>query len=246
MKDFLVFFVYLRPKIDIIEPKTEVTMDFQYKLDYSKLSDKQIVEKILAVPHDEEAAAYLLHDRYAPLLQKVYYSFTNDGTWYDDCVDELFIYVRGKDNSWHALAGFEWRSTLGYWLKKVARSRFQNILPKLIENGGRNISIDNDDSEKTKVQIPDGGVESYELRIRKVMLMEAIGFLKDDEKFVIMKRIQGYNSEEIAELLGKKWKEQNIVKYNHDGELVVANVEYVNSKAQKARKNLKKIMVEPK
>ena len=221
-------------------------MDFQYRLDYSKLSDKQIVVKILADPHDEEAAAYLLHDRYAPLLLKEYSSLTNDGTWYDDCVDELFIYLRDKDYSWHALACFEWRSTLGYWLKKVARSRFLEVLPKLIENGGRNVSIDSDESEKTKVQIPDGGAEIYERRLRKVMLMEAIGLLNDDEKFVIIKRLQGYNSKEIAELLDKKWKEQNFVMYNHKGEVVVANVEYVDSKAQKARKHLKKIMVEPK
>ena len=57
-------------QICAIEPKTEVTMEFQYKIDYSKLSDKQIVGKILAEPHDEEAAAYLLHDRYAPLLRR--------------------------------------------------------------------------------------------------------------------------------------------------------------------------------
>ena len=221
-------------------------MDFQYRLDYSKLSDKQIVEKILADPHDEEAAAYLFHDRYAPLLQKEYSRLTNDSSWYDDCVDELFIYVRGKDHSWHALAGFEWRSTLGYWLKKVARGRFQDVLPKLIENGGRNVSIDSDESGKTKVQIPDGGERIHERSLRKVMLTEAIALLNDDEKFVITKRLQGYNSEEIAELLNIKWKEQNIVKYNHDGEIVVANVKYVDSKAQKARKHLKKIMVEPK
>ena len=221
-------------------------MDFRYRLDFSKLSDKQIVEKILTDPHDEEAAAYLLYDRYAPLLKKEYCCFTNDSTWYDDCVDELFIYLRGKDYSWHALAAFEWRSTLGYWLKKVARSRFQEVLPKLIENGGRNVSINNDDPEKPKVQIPDGGEEVYERYLRKVSLMEAIGLLKDDEKFVIIKRLQGYNSREIAELLDKKWKEQNIVKYNHDGEFVVAKVEYVDSKAQKARRHLKKIMVESK
>lgn len=221
-------------------------MKFQYKLDYKILSDREIVEKILAKPHDDEAAAYLLHDRYAPLLQKEYACLTHDDTWYDDCVDEFFIYLRGKDDSWHTLAAFEWRSTLGYWLKKVARNRFQEVLPKLIENGGRNVSIDNDDTEKPKLQIPDGDEDSYERRLQKILLMEAIGLLNDDEKFVIIKRLQGYNSKEIAELLDKKWKEQNIVKYNHDGELVVANVKYVDSKAQKARKRLKRIMVESK
>ena len=221
-------------------------MEFEYRLDYSKQSDRQIVDKILAAPHDEEAAAYLLHDRYAPLLQKQYFCLTSDGTWYDDCVDELFIYLKGKDQSWHTLANFKWESTLGYWLKKVARSRFKVLLPQLIENGGCNVSIDNDSPEKVKVQIHDESKESYERRQRKAMLMEAIGHLKDDEKFVIIKRLQGYTSKEIAQLLDKKWKEQNIVKYNNDGKVVVASDRYVNSKVEKAKGHLKRIMVESK
>lgn len=73
--------------------------------------------------------------------------------------------------------------------------------------------------------------------------MEAVNKLNDDEKFVIMKRMQGYCSKEIAMLLDKKWKKYNIVKFNHDGKQVVANVAYVNSKAQKARRHLKEIMI---
>ena len=69
-------------------------MEFQYKHDYSKLSDKQIVGKILAEPHDEEAVAYMLHDRYAPLIHKLYRRLTTDDTWFNDCVDELFIHLR--------------------------------------------------------------------------------------------------------------------------------------------------------
>ena len=67
-------------------------MEFQYKLDYNKLSDRQIVEKILAEPHDEEAAAYLLHNRYALLLYKLYMRLAKEDIWFDDCVDELFLH----------------------------------------------------------------------------------------------------------------------------------------------------------
>lgn len=225
----------------LLEPETEATMEFRYKFDYSKLSDKQIVEKVLAEPHDEEAAAYLLHDRYAPLLNSLYRYFTQDDIWIDDCINELFIHLKGKDGSWRTLAAFEWRSTFGYWLKKVAFSKFKDLLTKLIENGGRNVSVDNDNPQKPTLQISDGG-EDFEHLLRKIMFMEAVNNLNDDEKFVIIKRMEGYSSKEIAVLLDKKWKKYNIVKFNHDGEQVVANVAYVDSKAQKARKHLKEIM----
>jgi DNA-directed RNA polymerase specialized sigma24 family protein len=219
-------------------------MEFQYRLNYTELSDKEIVEKILAVPHNEEAAAFLLHNRYDPLLQKVYKLLTEDATWFDDCVDELFMHLKGRDCSWSPLAGFEWRSTLGCWLKGVAKNKFLEVLPKLIENGGFNVSLDNDDSDKPKVQIPDGGEESYERRQRKVMLMEAIGQLKDDDqRFVILKRLEGYNSKEIAILLQKKWHKHGIKKYNNKKELVVPDAAYVDVRTQRAKENLKKIIV---
>lgn len=216
-------------------------MDFQYRLDYSKLSDKQIVEKILAEPHDEEAAAYLLHERYAPLLKSLYRYCTQEDIWFDDCVNELFIHIKGKDGSWRALADFEWRSTFGYWLKKVALSKFRGLLRKLIENGGRNVSVGNDNPQRPILEISDG-CESSERIQRKIMLVEALNKLNDDERFVIVKRMEGYNSREIAVLLDMKWKLDNTVKFNHEGKLVVASVAYVDSKAQKARKHLKEIM----
>jgi len=218
-------------------------MEFQYKLDYNKLSDKQIVGKILAEPHDEEAAVYLLHDRYAPLLRSLYRRITTDDTWYDDCVDELFILLKGKDCSWHILTNFGWRSTFGYWLKEVAWNKFCEVLPKLIENGGKNVSIDNDNPEKPKVQLPDDGEENFERRQRKVMLLEAIRHLKDDDqRFAILKRLEGYKSKEIAEMLKIKWKKLGIVKYNNDNEVVIPDEGYINVHVQRAKKELKIIM----
>ncbi|MBR4898940.1 MAG: hypothetical protein IKZ48_09160 [Prevotella sp.] len=145
-------------------------MELQYKLDYTKFSDKQIVEKILAEPHDEEAAVYLLHDRYAPLLNSLYRYFTQENFWFDDCINELFIHIKGKDGSWHALAAFEWRSTFGYWLKKVAFSKFKDLLPRLIENAGRNVSVDNDNPQKPTLQISDRG-ETTEHILHKIIFI---------------------------------------------------------------------------
>lgn len=218
-------------------------MEIKYKIDYNALTDKVIVDMIIEHPHNEEAAAFLLYNRYDLMLRKVYWEVTDDGRWYDDCIGELFIHLKGKDCSWHNLRSFAWQSTLGSWLRSVARNKFLEILPKLIDNSYNKVSIDNDDPEKPIVQIPDDGVEEYEHRLRRILFLEAVNKLKDDERFVILKRIEGYSSKEIAVLLDKKWKKHNIVKFNNKGEKVIATAEYVDSKAQKARISLKELMI---
>lgn len=222
-------------------------MGLNHRIVYNGLTDKELVGKILAVPHNEEAAAFLLYDRYDPLLHSIYNALTRERFWYDDCVDELFIHLKCKDGTWRTLAGFEWRSTLGCWLKGVAKHKFLEVLPKLIENGGSNLSLDaNDDTpERHFIQLPDGGEEDYERRQRKVMLIEAIGQLKDDDqRFVILKRLEGYNSNEIAILLQKRWQKHDIVKYNNKGQLVVPDAAYVDVRTQRAKENLRVLIVE--
>lgn len=222
-------------------------MDLTQRITYKELPDKQVVELILALPHNEEAAAFLLYDRYDPLLHKVYRNLTEETFWYDDCVDELFIHLKCKDGTWRTLASFEWRSSLGSWLKGVAKHKFLEVLPKLIENGGLNLSLDanDDDPEKPSIQLPDGGEEDYERRLRKVMLMEAIGQLKDDDqRFVILKRLEGYDSNEIALLMQKRWQKHDIVKYNNKGQRVVPDAAYVDVRTQRAKENLRILIVE--
>lgn len=222
-------------------------MDFAYRIAYNELTDKEIVGKILAIPHNEEAALFLLYDRYRPLLRHIYRSLQSDNEWYDDCVDELFIHLRGRDGQWYTLASFGWRSTLGCWLTKVARFKFIETLPRLIENRGKNTSLDanGDDSERPSIQLPDESKEDYERRQRYVSLMEAIQQLKDDDqRFVIKKYLEGYSSKEIALLLQKRWQKHDIVKYNNKGRLVVPDAAYVDVRTQRAKVNLRKIMDE--
>lgn len=219
-------------------------MYYHYKTDYRMLSDRQIVEKILEKPHDEEAAVFLLRERYNPLLQSIYKYFTNDMSWYDDFIDELFLLLKGKEGAWRILACFEWRCTLGYWLKGVAFNKFRELMSKLIENKGRNESLDSDSHNKSKRQIPSVGEEIFEQNMQRVMLIEAIAKLRDDERFVILKRLQGYNSREIAILLQKSWIKRGIVKKNHNGDPVIPTEDYVNVRIQRAKRNLKKIIVE--
>jgi len=222
-----------------------IIVDMEMNIKYKKLSDKQLVIKIITPPHEDDAAAYLLRDRYNPLLHKIYKRITNDFSWYDDCVQELFIHLKGKNCDWHSLATFEWRSTFGCWLSGVAKNKFQETLPKLIENRVKLVSIDDDNPEIPKVQLPDAGEEDYERRQLKAILLEAISLLKDDDqRFVALKRLQGYNSREIAELLFKKWKKHDIKKYNNRKELVIPDSGYVDVRMQRAKENLKLIINE--
>lgn len=227
-------------------------MAFEYLIKYNKLTDKEIVGKILTFPHNEEAAAFLLYNRYDPLLHSIYNRLTKERIWYDDCVDELFIHLKCKDGSWRTLASFEWRSTFGCWLRRVARKKFIEVLPKLIEHDGSNLSLETNDNDpdRPSIQLPDGGEENYERLLRKVMLMEAIGQLKDDDqRFVIIKYLEGYSSNEIAILLQKKWEKQGIVKYGYKKnskvkEIVVPDAGYVDVRTQRAKANLRRIMDE--
>lgn len=220
-------------------------MKFTFRIRYEQYDDRQVVAMILAIPHNEEAAAFLLYNRYDPLLHKVYRMLVQNSFWYDDCVDELFLHLRGNDREWRPLATIQWRSTFGCWLKRVAYRKFIEVLPSLIENDRRTTSIDIGDPSEPQVQLPDGGEEEYERRQRKVILMEAIGQLKDeDQRFVILKRLEGYDSREIALLLQKRWQKHGIIKYNNRHELVVPDAAYVDVRTQRAKENLRRLIVE--
>lgn len=220
-------------------------MEFQYKINYEDCSDKDLVEKIVKPPHNEEAAAYLLHNRYSPLLKSVYQDFTKNFSWFDDCVSDLFIHLKGKAYDWHALSTFEWRSTLGCWLGGVAKNNFKVTLAKVASKKVILVSVDEEGQNGSTIQLPDEGEEVHERLQRKIVLMEAIGQLKNpDQKFVVLKRLQGYNSKEISDLLKKSWQKHGVKKYNNRNELVVPTPTYVDSCMQHAKAALKEIIVE--
>lgn len=192
-------------------------MESRFPTKYSKQSDKELVDRIIDVPHDDEAAAYLLQTRYAPLFRKIYHRvFNNDQSLYEDCIQDLFIYLKGKDLNWNKFRTFEWKSSLGAWLDRIAFNRFRERKQFLIGKPEKTIYIDDDHKNGIKVLLQDMGEQEYEKHEMHVLLMEAVGMLKDpDQKFVVIKRLQGYNSKDIALLLQKRWEKHSIVKYNN-------------------------------
>ena len=212
---------------------------------YAELNDKEIVNKIINKPYNEEAAAYLIYNRYDPLLHKLYREiYDKDPSWYEDCLGDLFGFLKGKERDWNKLRTFQWRSKFGAWLSSTARHRFIEIKPYLIGKIENPLSIDDTDGDKAPVLLPENGGEEYERLERKILLMEAVGMLKDpDQKFVILKRLQGYNSKEIAELMKKSWAKHGIKRYDNKGNLVVPTSGYVDVRTQRAKENLKEIIV---
>lgn len=221
-------------------------MELIFKHKYIDLTDKEIVSKIITLPYNDEAATYLLYDRYSPKFRKLCKDIYNNLDWYDDCMDDLFDYLKGKELDWNKLRTFEWRCQFSTWIDTTARHRFIEIKPYLIGKIENPLSINgngNDDENSHTVQLPDGGVEEYEERERKIILMEAISLLQDeDQRFVIIKRLQGYNSKEIAILLQKRWAKHGIVKYNNKKQVVIPDAAYVDVRTQRAKENLKNII----
>lgn len=219
-------------------------MELHFHKEYKNYSDEEIVSSIVALPHDDEAAAYLINNRYAPLLNNVYRKvFENDSSWYGDCLNDLYIFLQGNDREWSKIKTFGWKSRFGAWLSKTAYNRFLEIKPKLIGKIKKTTSIDNNCDNKYPLQLPDEGERDYERRERNILLLEAVGMLRDpDQKFVILKRLQGYNSKEIAILLQKRWAKHGIVKYNNKKQVVVPDAAYVDVRTQRAKDNLQKII----
>ena len=222
---------------------------------YEDYTDRELVELAIQPPigkkPNEEGVAFLLYNRYDPLLHKLYLEiYGKQDDLYGDCLNDLFIYLKSGEPVWRKLINLEWRSSFGTWLGVTARHRFVEIKPILIGKCPNTLSIDGDTStalstgkDRNPVQLPDNGVEDYDEKERKVILMEAISLLKDaDQKFVMIKRLQGYNSKEIAILLQKRWAKHGIVKYNNKKQIVVPDAAYVDVRTQRAKENLQKII----
>ena len=234
------------------------------KITYQSLTDREIVDKITNKDkHDEEAATYLLWDRYNSLLHKHFNNLIhlNPYEWYDYSVESLFVYLRGENGHWDKLSNFNWQSKFCYWFKKVSYNHFNDLRDKLIEKGIIFVSRDDDDPKNPKHEPVD---DTHERNRRKVELLEAIRSLEDlDQKFVVMKRLEGYNSKEIAELMKIMWEKEGIKRtslqnvrdengnylLDENGKKVkivaplVPTNQYVDVLMERAKKELKKIIV---
>ena len=139
---------------------------------------------------------------------------------------------------WKPLASFQWRCSLGSYLKIISKNLFVTI-KKMIEQGIDWTSIDIYNPDKPILEIPSDTGESETDRETKIMIMEVINNLKDeDQRFILLKTLQGFRSKEIAIMLQKRWDKNGIFKL-YRGEPVIPSEAYVNVERNRAYKKLK-------
>lgn len=214
-------------------------MDQTYIDRYADMSDRELIERILAKPCDGYAADYLILEKYSPLLRKIYNQIfdPHDHDYFEDCKSELKIYLLGKDLSWNKLAEIEKKDCISSWLATTSRNLFISIKPKLIGFAGNAISIDEEDLERPMIQIPVNYETSYEDRESMTVVVEAMGTLSENERFCMLMDMKGYSHKCIAEMLRLKWEREGIrVRSNKkDVEFVTPDARYVNVLIQRAK-----------
>lgn len=209
-------------------------MNKRLKDKYNNLSDKQIVEKIITEPYDDEAAVFLIYERYKPLCISVCTKTLGGVDELDQLQSELFMLLKGKKHDWHALRAFQWRSSLGSWLSITTYNLSLELRRQLIENGGMNTSIDkgwtDDEGENHVIEIPVDEEKQRERRRNMIILNEAIQMLENpDQRFVVTHRLKGYSSKEVAELLLAYWNKNGIVRYNSKKQIVKPDSGYIDN-----------------
>lgn len=206
---------------------------------YKSLTDEELIQRILATPHDEEAAHHLLYVRYRGLLASVYNSIFKNENWLADCMSYLYLSLKGKRNDWHCLSTYEGKSKFSGWLRRVAFNLFLKLKSKFIDDPH---PVPIDDPERPRPSIIDTGQESPEQKMFRVLLIEAVTKLKNEEmKLVITKDLEGFSHQEIALMIQELWRQNNIKK-TYRGKPVVPDASYVDSKKQKAIEQLKDII----
>ncbi|MGM9693960.1 MAG: RNA polymerase sigma factor [Alloprevotella sp.] len=209
---------------------------------FQGLTDQDLVSRILSVPPDVEAAAYLLNQKYMPLLRKNYLKvFDGNNDWWEDCSQDFFIFMCGKSGDWRKFNTFHWECSIGTWLGKIAFNFFLEEKKRLIDS---RVILAEAPTDLIPTERHNGAAwQTHSQEEQRLLLLEAISLLPDpNQRFVILQRLEGYDSREIAEQMKDVWRENGIVRFDSMGNKVVPSAAYVNVLAQRAKKNLKKII----
>lgn len=211
---------------------------------YANLSDKEIVN-LITEGKDMEAAVYLLWYRYEPLIHRIY----ND-VFYDSIVDlyeevlmTLFITLCGDNGQWERLARFNWQYEFRSWLRVVVIRYFYAIKKQMIPKDAWicPISICEDDDD---IDYPTISDDETDHEAAKQIILDVIKHMKDkSRKFVLLKRLEGYNSKDIAEMLESMWEQKGIVRKDSKGKVIKPSAAYVDWLLQRAKKEIKAIIL---
>lgn len=210
---------------------------------YKDLDDRQIIDLVLS-DGNEEAILFLIFERYLPLLKKLCMRYYGDLYYLEQLQVELLIHL--KNNDWHPIRGFGWRSSFGTWLGTVAGNLFIKKMPELIGIDKFLVSI-GENGEDGEVNIPEPE-PSHENDIHMTLLIEAIQQLEDkDQRFILLREFDGYTPKEIARQLEAYRRKENRLKtkkVNGQIEEIIPSAEYVHMLKGRAKDNIRVIISE--
>lgn len=166
------------------------------------ISDEDTANAYKAAKGDIKAFEILVR-KYEKFVCTTVYSVVRN---YDDSYDvaqEVFLKL------YHSIGSFKAESSFSSWLYRIAKNSALDFLRKEKYNR-KNVSLstENSDGEETVIEVADTSEKnnpekSYLKEEQKKLLYESLDELSDDHKqIIIMRDIDGYAYEDIAEMLG--------------------------------------------
>ncbi len=217
-------------------------MKLYLKSEYESLSDRELID--WTVSGNEEAMLYLIYDRHFDMISFYTWRFFGSLEYLDDLANSIYILLKGSNADWKPLKSFQGKSTFKTWFKSVIVRFFLKKRKELKGIGDHATSIEEIGEGNACLQY---GVPSENQKM--VMLMEAINRLKNDEyRFILIKELEGYNHQEIAEMLTEKRrieKRENIKNNKKIVELEARHVDLSKARAlPKVKANVEQIKKE--
>lgn len=201
---------------------------------YEKYTDKELVSLIVN-EHVHEALIYMLYDRYYKDARFYAYRYYKSFDYMEDLMEELTLHMMGKHGDYSTLASYQGKSSFRTWISRVISNLFLKKMDELIGFGKNSVSNGDDIINR----MPEFDTKDT----RMVKLLEAIARLTDpDQKFVLIKELEGYKPYEIARMMQVKWHQENIVKYDNKHQVVVPSAPYVYNIKSRALVEVKRIM----
>lgn len=172
---------------------------YSLTLRYGNSDDEKLVEEIKSHHDAGEIIFYLLYGRYFASLQNTFHRLSKQEDCFPDLMAELELHLL-KHNC-RALRSFQKKSTLKTWLIRVAHNLFINYLPKVESNYCYYCNLE----EQTVPEAIKTGTDDATL----LSFRQAISLLPSEEqRIVLIKEAEGYNSREIADILTTRRKAQ--------------------------------------
>ena len=208
---------------------------------YDSLSERDLIDAILS--GNEEAAIYLIYNRYYRDLRYLCFDIYGSHSYIDELCQEVYIHLKGKNGDWHPLTTWSGISTFRTWLNRTARNLFLQKRASLIGFRENKLYSEKED-DVDPVENVAADQPTLEENLQKVLLLEAINKLENpDQRFVILKELQGYSHEEIAAILNLVRRAENRIKLNKEGKEIWADARAVDVLKQRAVAQLKETLL---